>query len=67
MSLGAYVGWRLVQSAVLVLVVVSICFAIIQNEDLLEAPPPGICLVPVTEDPPALWDAWVGMGARASC
>ncbi len=30
MSLWAYVGWRLVQSAVLVLVVVSLCFAIIQ-------------------------------------
>jgi ATP-dependent DNA ligase len=25
-------------------------------EDLLEAPPPGICLVPVTDDAPALWD-----------
>lgn len=31
MSLWAYVGWRLVQSAVLVLVVVSLCFAIIQT------------------------------------
>src|SRR5260370_32732636 len=30
MSLWGYVGWRLVQSAVLVLVVVSLCFAIIQ-------------------------------------
>jgi hypothetical protein len=33
-------------------------------EDLLEAPPPGVCLVPVTEDAPALWDAWVGMGGE---
>ena len=30
MSLLAYVGWRLVQSAVLILVVVSLCFAMIQ-------------------------------------
>jgi hypothetical protein len=27
-------------------------------------PPPGICLVPVTEDAPALWDAWVGLGGE---
>jgi bifunctional non-homologous end joining protein LigD len=27
-------------------------------EDLLEAPPPGVCVVPVTEDAPALWDTW---------
>ncbi len=33
-------------------------------EDLLEPPPPGICLVPVTDDAPALWDAWVGMGGE---
>ena len=33
-------------------------------EDLLEAPPPGVCLVPVTEDAPALWDAWVGQGGE---
>ena len=33
-------------------------------EDLLEAPPPGVCLVPVTEDAPALWDTWVGMGGE---
>ncbi len=31
-------------------------------EDLLGAPPPGICLVPVADDAPALWDAWVGIG-----
>ena len=28
-------------------------------EDLLEAPTPRVCLVPVTEDAPALWDAAV--------
>jgi bifunctional non-homologous end joining protein LigD len=33
-------------------------------EDLLETPPPGICLVPVTEDAPALWDTWVGIGGE---
>jgi ATP-dependent DNA ligase len=33
-------------------------------EDLLEAPAAGICLVPVTEDAPALWDTWVGMGGE---
>jgi ATP dependent DNA ligase domain len=33
-------------------------------EDLLEARPPGVCLVPVTEDAPALWDTWVGMGGE---
>ena len=33
-------------------------------EDLLEAPPPGICLVPVTDDAPALWDTWVGLGGE---
>ena len=33
-------------------------------EDLLEPPPLGICLVPVTDDAPALWDAWVGMGGE---
>ena len=27
-------------------------------------PPPGICLVPVTQDAPALWDAWVGLGGE---
>jgi ATP-dependent DNA ligase len=33
-------------------------------EDLLEAPPAGVCLVPVTDDAPALWDAWVGQGGE---
>ena len=33
-------------------------------EDLLEAPPPGVCLVPVTEDAPALWDTWVEIGGE---
>lgn len=33
-------------------------------EDLLGAPPPGICLVPVADHAPALWDAWVGMGGE---
>ena len=33
-------------------------------EDLLEAPPPGVCLVPVTEDASALWDTWVGQGGE---
>ncbi len=34
-------------------------------EDLLEVePPPGICLVPVTEDAPALWERWVGQGGE---
>lgn len=33
-------------------------------EELLAAPPPGICLVPVTEDAPAVWDAWVGQGGE---
>ena len=27
-------------------------------------PPPGICLVPVAEDAPALWDTWVGQGGE---
>lgn len=31
MPLWAYVGWRLVQSAVLVIVVVSLCFTIYGN------------------------------------
>jgi ATP-dependent DNA ligase len=35
-------------------------------EDLLEAPPTGICLVPVTEDALALWDSWVGMGGEGN-
>jgi bifunctional non-homologous end joining protein LigD len=33
-------------------------------EDLLEAPPLGVCLVPVTDDAPGLWDTWVGMGGE---
>ena len=33
-------------------------------EDLLEVRPPGVCLVPVTDDGPALWDTWVGMGGE---
>jgi ATP-dependent DNA ligase len=33
-------------------------------EDLLEVPPPGVCLVPVTENAPVLWDTWVGMGGE---
>jgi ATP-dependent DNA ligase len=33
-------------------------------EDLLEASSPGVCLVPVTDDAPALWDTWVGMGGE---
>ena len=33
-------------------------------EDLLEPPPPGICLVPVFDDALALWDTWVGMGGE---
>jgi bifunctional non-homologous end joining protein LigD len=33
-------------------------------EDLLEVPPPGVCLVPVTEDAAALWDTWVGQGGE---
>jgi bifunctional non-homologous end joining protein LigD len=33
-------------------------------EDLLEDPPPGICLVPVTDDAPALCDAWAGLGGE---
>ena len=33
-------------------------------EILLEPPPPGICLVRVTDDASALWDAWVGMGGE---
>jgi hypothetical protein len=33
-------------------------------EDLLEAPPPCVCLVPVTADAPTLWDTWVGMGGE---
>ena len=32
--------------------------------DLLEPPPLGICLVPVTDAAPALWGAWVGMGGQ---
>jgi bifunctional non-homologous end joining protein LigD len=35
-----------------------------QLEDLLEAPPPGVCLVPVTDDAPALWDTWVEIGGE---
>jgi hypothetical protein len=27
-------------------------------------PPPGVCLVPVTDDAPALWDTWVGLGGE---
>ena len=34
-------------------------------EDLLEPPPLGICLVPVSDDAPALWDACVGMGGES--
>ena len=33
-------------------------------EHLFEPPPLGICLVPATDDAPALWDAWVGMGGE---
>jgi bifunctional non-homologous end joining protein LigD len=33
-------------------------------EDLLESPPPGVCLVPVADDAPALWDTWVGQGGE---
>jgi bifunctional non-homologous end joining protein LigD len=33
-------------------------------EDLLETPPDGVCLVPVTEDVPALWDTWVRIGGE---
>jgi ATP-dependent DNA ligase len=33
-------------------------------EDLLEVPPSGVCLVPVTDNAPALWDTWVGMGGE---
>jgi bifunctional non-homologous end joining protein LigD len=33
-------------------------------EDLLEVPPPSVCLVPVTEDAFALWDTWVGQGGE---
>jgi hypothetical protein len=33
-------------------------------ENLLEKPPAGICLVPVTADAPALWDPWVGLGGE---
>jgi ATP-dependent DNA ligase len=33
-------------------------------EDLLGVRPPGVCLVPVTDDAPALWDTWVGMGGE---
>ena len=33
-------------------------------EDVLEVPPPGVCLVPVTEGAPALWDSWIGMGGE---
>jgi|KBSSwiStaDraftv2_1062776.scaffolds.fasta_scaffold365062_2 bifunctional non-homologous end joining protein LigD len=32
-------------------------------EGLLETPPPGVCLVPITEDAPALWDT-VGRPGR---
>jgi ATP-dependent DNA ligase len=35
-------------------------------EDLLEAPPQGVCLVPVTDDPPTLWVTWVGMGGEGN-
>ena len=35
-----------------------------QLEDLLEAPPPGVCLVPVTDDAPALWETWVEIGGE---
>jgi ATP-dependent DNA ligase len=33
-------------------------------EDLLELSPPSVCLVPVTDDAPALWDTWVGQGGE---
>src|SRR5262245_15175513 len=34
-------------------------------EDLLAGDrPAGVCLVPVTDDAPALWEAWVGMGGE---
>ena len=33
-------------------------------EALLDAPLPGVCLVPVTDDAPAPWDTWVGMGGE---
>jgi bifunctional non-homologous end joining protein LigD len=33
-------------------------------EDLLTAPPPGVCLVPVTENALALWDTSVGQGGE---
>ncbi len=33
-------------------------------EELLDVPPPGVCVVPVTDDAPALWDAWVGLGGE---
>jgi len=26
--------------------------------------PPGLCLVPVTDDAPALWGTWVGLGGE---
>ena len=35
-------------------------------EDLLQVPPPSVCLVPVTEDAPALWDSVGRMGDEAS-
>ena len=28
------------------------------------APAPGVCLVPVTDDAPALWDTWTGLGGE---
>jgi bifunctional non-homologous end joining protein LigD len=33
-------------------------------ESPLEGPPAGVCIVPITDDAPALWDAWVGMGGE---
>ncbi len=33
-------------------------------EGLLAVPPPGVCLVPVTDDAPALWATWVGFGGE---
>jgi bifunctional non-homologous end joining protein LigD len=33
-------------------------------EDLLDTPPPSVCLVPVTDDAPARWDTWVRMGGE---
>jgi hypothetical protein len=33
-------------------------------QDLLEAPPPHVCLVAVADDAAAVWDTWVGMGGE---